>query len=96
MKSRFYQYLSAIVLAGAVVIAGCGHEQLENAHEDHAETGHEGHNHGPGEHVDAPATPQTAGIDWCGEHLNRHGTLFYNHKPRRKNRVDGCLIHPWE
>ncbi len=68
MTSRFYQYLSALFVAAALMISGCGHEQLEGAHEDHAETGHEGHNHGPGEHVDAPDAIQTAGIDWCGEH----------------------------
>ena len=32
-------------------------------------------------------------LTWCGEHLNRAGALFYNHKPRRK---DGSVVHPYE
>ena len=43
--------------------------------------------------VDEYILHQAEFLTWCGEHLNRNGSLFYNHKPHRK---DGSMIHPYE
>jgi len=63
--------LASILFISTLAFAGCGGGQNEAAADiTHVETGHEGHNHGPGEHgqVIALADAETTALDWCGEH----------------------------
>ena len=71
MNACFKYILCVGLLLAAAVLVGCGAgEHTEAGTELTAEPGHEGHNHGPGEHHETMALTDTEDplADWCYEH----------------------------
>ena len=62
--------LAALIALASLVLIGCGNDQTVGTRSSAAETGHEGHNHAPGEHGKAATAPAgfVAVADWCAEH----------------------------
>ncbi|MCB2230518.1 efflux RND transporter periplasmic adaptor subunit [bacterium] len=65
-----FTVLSISIMALSVLsLTGCSGDSAEVADTHAAEIGHEGHDHGPGEHGQTAAAPTpTLAADWCAEH----------------------------
>ena len=68
-KRVLWTYILLIGLCSFTLV-GCGSDQnIDNSARTVVETGHEGHNHGPGEHLDESAPTYRINMtDWCYEH----------------------------